>query len=714
MINHLRRVGKLAGDFASPFGGDGIASAAGLLHDMGKADPEWQKLLLKCERGERRRIGIDHKSAGALFAERFGGSAWAVGLLVQAHHGGLQSPHKGFEPWLALHRDFDGPRRAQAALQAEMHDLMQGLAPSVPEFVKSGRDAELFLRMAYSALVDADSLDTEGHQLGGAPSTRGSAMPLTELWRRFELNRLEPQFPDSIVNRVRREVHEACLQAASRPRGIFRLTVPTGGGKTRSAMAFALRHGMTHGLRRVIVAVPYTTITQQTAGVYRGIFEDHFSDATPVVLEHHTGAAEGVGRAGGDDDNFAPEAVWQRLAAENWDAPIVVTTTVQLFDSLFSNRRSKTRKLHNLAGSVIVLDEAQGLPAALLAPILDALRQLTQDYSASVVLSTATQPAFELIPEFSEVVAHEIVPDHARHFELLKRVDYEFRTDSPKDWSEVAAWMRREKSVLAVVNTKRHAAELLDTLNDQDALHLSTRLCGAHRRLVLEETKRRLRNAEPCRVVSTQVVEAGVDLDFPTVFRAEAPLDAIIQAAGRCNREGTRRCGRVVVFSPPDDASPPGIYRAGRDIARVVRQHPGFDPSDPDAVHQYFQFLFGSSVDPDRNRIQRSRDELDFPTIADRFRMIAEDTCDVVVHYPESAADQIRPLVEQLRTRERRPREILRLLQPHTVSLLRAEYERLQKVGLVEEIDGMPGIGVWHGAYDDVRGITEADPDLIV
>ena len=282
-----------------------------------------------------------------------------------------------------------------------------------------------------------------------------------------------------------------------------------------------------------------------------------------------------------DDESPAPDAVWQRLAAENWDAPLVVTTTVQLFESLFSNRRGKTQKLHNLTGSVIILDEAQALPAGLLAPILDGLRQLTEHYGASVVLSTATQPAFDLVDEFRDIPAREIVPGHARHFEALKRVEYDFsRTDEPNEWPEVAAWMHEERSVLAIVNTKRHATELLDALGDPDALHLSTLLCRAHRDEVLDEIRQRLAAGRPCRVVSTQVVEAGVDLDFATVFRAEAPLDSIIQAAGRCNREGRLgRPGRMVVFRPPDDSSPPGVYRSGRDIARVVRELPGFDPA---------------------------------------------------------------------------------------------------------------------------------------
>ena len=406
----------------------------------------------------------------------------------------------------------------------------------------------MFLRMTYSALIDADSLDTEAHGLGGyTPQNRGNCVTIPELWERYErFMDVQPTNMNSHVNNVREEVHDACITAASAPQGIFRLTVPTGGGKTRSAMAFALRHGIEHQLRRIIVAVPFNTITQQTARVYREIFEQDSTGSNPVVLEQHSAATETD-----DEDTFGPKDVWLRLTAENWDAPIVVTTTVQLFESLLANRRAKTRKLHNLAGSVIILDEVQALPHGLLSPILDVIQQLSSHYGVSVVLSTATQPTFELIGEFRKVEAREINTSHRRHFDALRRVTYEWRTEERNPWNQVAGWIRQEESALTIVNTKRHAMELLDALGEEDALHLSTLLCGAHRSEVLEEVRRRLQKGEPCKLVSTQVVEAGVDLDFPAVFRAEAPLDSIIQAAGRCNREGHTKSGRVVVFRPP-------------------------------------------------------------------------------------------------------------------------------------------------------------------
>lgn len=697
----------MAGKFAEPYGGRELSYLAGLWHDVGKADPRWQMRLLESERGERQRVGLDHKCGGVLLAEEAGGFASSAGLLIHGHHGGLQNRHV-YQSWLEENRCLPGPSTAIEVLSLEMDDLMIGTAIPQPTFADA-REAEMFLRFCFSALVDADSLDTEAHGLSGLSADRGSKVNLAELWNRYQ-GFLEAQHPaaDSVINRVRQEVHEACLQMATEPPGAFRLTVPTGGGKTRSAMAFALRHGLAHGLRRVIVAVPFTTVTEQTASVYRQMFEEGHPDAGGVVLEHHSAAVEGTD----EEDRFTRDAVWQRLTAENWDAPIVVTTTVQLFESLFSNRRSRVRKLHSLADSVIVIDEAQALPTGLLAPILDVIVQLTEKYGTSVVLSTATQPAFERVKEFREIDSREIVEGNARHFSQLKRVKYEWRTDVPVTWGEVAEWMRGEDRVLAIVNTKRHAVELLEALGDPNGLHLSTLLCGAHRSDVVGEIGRRLTAREPCRVVSTQVVEAGVDLDFPTVLRAEGPLDSVIQAAGRCNREGEMGIlGRVVVFRPPDQASPPGVYRAGRDIAEMVRRFSGFDPDHPNTVHQYFDWLFDRAVDPDENGIQALRDRLDYPQVEKRFRMIKDDTYDVVVDYPGAKLDA-EAVVEKLRTRRVPPRRALRQLQPYMVSLRQAEANRLQAQGWIEAV--IPGMGIWRGSYDLVRGIAMIAPDLVI
>jgi CRISPR-associated endonuclease/helicase Cas3 len=481
---------------------------------------------------------------------------------------------------------------------------LKGIEPTamlpIPPQVDTDRlAAEVFLRMLFSALVDADFLDTEAHfQEAGQEVRQAARIGLEELWRRLEQSQQWLMAGCSgPVAQARREIYDYCLAAAGSPPGLFRLTVPTGGGKTRSGMAFALRHALLHGMQRIIVAVPFISITEQTAEVYREIFEAG-DDQTPVVLEHHSAFLLQ------EEDEFSPRAQWTRLAAENWDAPIIVTTTVQLFESLFGNSPSTTRKLHRLARSVIILDEAQALPPHLLTPILDVLGRLCTDYGSSVVFSTATQPAFETIQAFAGIAATEIVPQPERYFAALKRVRYEWYTERALSWDEVAALIKDEPQVLVVLNTKADALALLDALGDPAALHLSTLLCGAHRRHVIREVKRRLVAGEPCRLVSTQVIEAGVDLDFPLVLRALGPLDSVIQAAGRCNREGKLPCGRVIVFRPQDGGLPPGAYKAAAGITARIQAEGHADPDDPAFARRYFRLLY-ETIDTDREEIQR-------------------------------------------------------------------------------------------------------------
>lgn len=698
---HLQAVAALAAQFAAPLGAPEAAHWLGIWHDLGKFSPEFQQYLLDSEAGRARRIGPDHKALGASVAARHAG---ALALLIQGHHGALHSPAE-FQAWLGQRRN---PRQWESALAAARRALAR-LEPAAPiglpaQVEGDALAAELFLRLLYSALVDADYLDTEAHFAGDSAATRGSPATISGLWAALEQAQtaITGRGQDAVAQ-ARHEVYQACLAAAAQPPGIFRLTVPTGGGKTRSAMAFALRHALLHGQDRVIVAIPFISITEQTADVYRAIFEAE-AGSPRAVLEHHSGAAPAE-----EDDSGVGEGIWARLAAENWDAPIVVTTTVQLFESLFANTPAKARKLHRLANSVILLDEAQALPAHLLEPILDVLQQLARHYHSTIVISTATQPAFEAIPAFRGLAATEIVPDAARLFSALERVRYEWRLDPPLPWGEVAAIMRAEPQALAVVNTKRDALALLDALGDPQALHLSTLLCGAHRRGVIAEVRRRLAAGLPCRVVSTQVVEAGVDLDFPLVLRALAPLDAIIQAAGRCNREGRLERGRVVVFEPQEGGLPPGPYRAATGVTRALVEGARVDLGSPSAPALYFQRLY-QTIATDRGNVQALRSHLNFPEVAREFRMIDEDTESVAVRYgtPEQQA-ALRRLLDQLQARAGNPRRLMRALQPYLVSIRRREAERLRRAGLVGEV--VPGLGEWLGHYDPVRGLAGADPE---
>ncbi len=586
LVTHLEHVAELASQFAGKFGAAEFGYWAGLWHDLGKFHPDFQTYIASPES----RRGPDHSSAGAVQAvDGFD----LLAFLVAGHHSGLPSKTD-----LKLRLE----KKAAALEVAEALELARStlacvspnhpLPDSLPGFLKKTpttrsdgeklfRQTELFLRMVFSSLVDADFLDTEAHFDPERSRNRTGASALRELWDRFEADqaKLTGQRGDPL-NQIRHEIYRACLDAGTSDPGIFTLTVPTGGGKTRSAMAFGLQHALRHGLERVIVAIPYTSIIEQTAKVYRRIFGEDW------VLEHHSAVGFGTESC----DPVSRQDVWARLASENWDAPIVVTTTVQLFESLFANRTQPCRKLHNIAESVLILDEVQTLPTHLLDPILDVLQELTDHYRVTVVLCTATQPAFtdgQYLKGLRNV--REIIPSPSRHFSALKRVRYEYPSAGERwSWDRAAEEMRRISQTLAVVNTKKDAFALLDALNDPTALHLSTQMCGAHRLATLAEVRRRLDTGEPCRLVATQVVEAGVDIDFPLVLRAIGPLDRIVQAAGRCNREGRLKEGRVVIFDPEEGSSPPGIYRTGLDTAISLLANQ-CDLHEPETYRKYFQ-----------------------------------------------------------------------------------------------------------------------------
>ena len=699
LVEHLRSVAALAEGHASKFGAGPLGRWAGLWHDLGKFSPVFQAYL----RDPRRSHGPDHSSAGAILAADV---YQPLAFPIAGHHAGLPS-RTALKDRLAEKAEDRGIRRALEIAAAYMPDLRphHSVGAQVPSFVATTRREthELFIRMLFSALVDADYLDTERHFVPQQARMRGGAPSLDTLWDRLIAD--QDQFADApatVVNQIRREVFDQCVAAARQSPGVFSLTVPTGGGKTRSSLAFALRHALTNSLDRVIVGIPYTSIIEQTADVYRTVF------GPEAILEHHS--AIDPDRL---DDGARPD--WSRLASENWDASIIVTTTVQLFESLFADRPVRCRKLHNVARSVVVLDEVQTLPPHLLTPILDVLRELVAHYGVTVVLCTATQPALldsPYLAGFPEI--REIVPHPERYFRALRRVRYELPTE-PWPWPQVAAAMREEAQALAVVNTKRDVLALLDALDGEDVFHLSTLLCGAHRRDVLREVRRRLAAARPCRLVSTQVVEAGVDLDFPVVLRAVGPLDRIVQAAGRCNREGRLREGRTVVFEAEGGTLPRGAYRTATETARILLRSPGFDFHDPAWYAKYFVLLY-QARDLDEQRIQELRAALNYPETARRFRLIDEDTVPVVVPYRgrDGTDRTVDDLLAAVRALGEIPQAVFRRLQPFLVQLWRREAEAQARVGQLEEL--RPGLWEWLGGYDALRGITDAtgDPGALV
>lgn len=692
LADHTLGVAVLAGWFAGKFGHQLLGYLAGLHHDLGKISHRFQRYL----ENTKALTGGDHKGVGAALAAR---AVWQpLAFLIAGHHGGL--PDKNKVRQLISSADPETISRADELLTSLHHEsahfdpaTLQHLTP---------HQLELLIRMLFSALVDADFLDTERHFEPKKTKIRAKETTLEQLWLSFEKSQRKISGKSaSLVNQERHKIYLQCLERADYEQGFFRLTVPTGGGKTRSAMAFALKHALRHKLDRVIVAIPYTSIIEQTADVYREIF------GFDAVLEHHSSVAWRK-----QEDERGDGLSWARLASENWDAPIIVTTTVQLFESLFSNKTSRCRKLHSIANSILILDEVQTLPLGLLDPILDVLRQLVERYQVTVLLCTATQPAYEAHPYFADLKdLCEIVTGTDDLFQALKRVDYRFTDpDEPWDWERVATEMTRSSQALAILNTKKDALALLDSLPDgPETFHLSTLLCGAHRRQVIAEVKRRLQEGEPCRLVSTQVVEAGVDIDFPLVLRAVGPLDRIIQAAGRCNREGKLPTGEVIVFRPAESSGlPRGEYSSATNITKIVMRDPAFDPHHTDSVRKYFSKLF-ATVNTDKSNIQDTRRQFDYPEINRKFRIIESNTIPVVVLYKDEE-EKILELIEKLRcSLPVKARYIMRYLQPFIVNVY--ENQLSTPEGLPTTTEMTPGLRVWEMEYDEKKGIVCAEPD---
>jgi CRISPR-associated endonuclease/helicase Cas3 len=543
--------------------------------------------------------------------------------------------------------------------------------PVLPPYLSEGtrdqrkRSIEFWIRLLFSALVDADFLDTEAFYDAGKSAARSTFVSIDDLKGLLDrhLTELARKAESTRVNEARKRILAACYEAAQKDRGSFSLTAPTGAGKTLAGMAFALEHAVRHGLQRIIVVLPFTSIIEQSARTYRGVFGDE------AVIEHHSNLDP-------DTENHL-----NRLASENWDAPIIVTTTVQFFESLFGNRSSACRKLHSIANSVVVLDEAQAIPTSLLLPILDGLRELTANYGATLLISTATQPAFRARDSFPGLPnVQEIVPSPQREFDALRRVTIEWPRDPsvPTSWEGLAEELSRLPCFLAIVHKRADARELARLLGG-DAVHLSASMCASHRFDVIKRITAELKARRPIWVVSTQLVEAGVDVDFPVVYRALAGLDALAQSAGRCNREGSLETGRFVVFVPSTEP-PRGVLRSGRDITRELLARDGIslDPLSPLPFDEYFRKLYFVR-DLDKNQVQADRESFNFKTVAENFRVIeAGGMTPVVVPYADA-----RDRIERLR-REGASRHTLRRRQPFLVTVYERDFARLKDAGAVE------------------------------
>ncbi len=686
---HLTNTADLAEKFGADAGVSELARLAALLHDLGKYSKEFQARL----DGSPRKV--DHATAGAkeiraLFNKDQNQKFLAdmLAYCIAGHHTGL--------PDYGSQTDVDGDGTLLARVEKKIlkdysaYKSEIALADlNLPARLKIKPDKDrpefsfaFLVRMLFSALVDADFQETETFmQQGEKP--RGGHASIEELCETFNTAMQRFDNPQGNINKKRTETLKVCKDKADLNQGFFTLTIPTGGGKTLASMAFALNHAVKHGLKRVIYVIPFTSIIEQNAAV----FKEHLGEIN--VLEHHSNFDWRKGNkpdTESADDETKDALDKLKLASENWDIPIVVTTNVQFFESLFANKSSRCRKLHNMAKSVIIFDEAQMLPREYLDPCMLAVKELVTNYGASAVFCTATQPA--LNQRLPKVTFTELAPDPQALFDFYKRVQVTNIGRTPD--ADLIGKIKEYPQALCIVNTRRHAKGLFDEIQDEEgSYHLSTLMCPTHRKEVLEDVRARLKAEQPCRVISTQVMEAGIDVDFPVGFRALAGLDSIIQAAGRVNREMKRGISDIFVFDPetPFIKKKLLFIEQGARVAESVLRDYASQPDSTQAIAHYFNFLY--TLQPktafDERKILDCFDndlEFEFKKAAENFRMIDDNTVGVIIPYNEEA----KKLLEQARQTPF-PYKYARALQMYTVNIYEYEFEKIQSKGVIETIN---------------------------
>ena len=671
MEAHSRNVSELASQFAAEFGCGDIARVMGLLHDKGKEQAEWQKYIQGVTGYNKKyayiKQGPNHAYVGACIAQKqYPQLAPLIAQPIAGHHRGL----------------YDYCDYVEETKRDVPHDVSWDapiLCP-LPKFPKLERyDLHHLVRMLFSCLVDADSLDTEAFVNPEQSKLRGCHTTMEELLRKLEehLQTLRAQSTDSEVNHIRNYVQEQCVKESEGEVGFYSLTVPTGGGKTLASVLWALHHAVRNRLQRVIIAIPYTSIIVQTAATLKSIFGEE------NVLEHHS--------------NNNPEDIKDRelrerlqLATENWDYPIIVTTNVQFFESLFSNKRSGCRKLRNIIKSVVILDEVQTLPLGFYKPIVHSLDTLKRVFATSILFTTASQPILSgRIEGTNPMVSfdalqgvYEIIPKEALLHEKLRRVNLTFLDDA-KSYDEIAKELADHHQVLCIVNTRREAKEIFDRLpNEGIRLHLSRMMCPAHVAATILQVKEALKDGgnEPIRVVSTQLIEAGVDIDFPVVFRQEAGLDSILQAAGRCNREGKRGICTTYVFGLRKEHPLPPGHITQTNNARLG-MGAGYDWFSPEAMASYFRQLHSRTASFDTAQMQEMlyKPECEFEEAANHFRLIDDQTTSVIVNWNGSMN-----LYNQFSS-QGPSYTLMKKLAQYSVNIRKRDFQQLQSIGAIEE-----------------------------
>lgn len=690
LTNHLTNVSVLAGTYAETFTTREMGETCGLLHDIGKYSDDFQKRI----RGEK--LQTDHSTAGAKTAYLLAAkqhdlhSSLAYHLMsyvIAGHHGGL--PNRGNANASGLFQRLqNSDPELFAAWKTEISQSFPDLSdffitqtfipkdPSKLDLNEFALSLFLYTHFLYSCLVDADR--TDAAQWDGYV-TKGSYPTLEEFNGKLDA-RMAKFLVSSDLDKIRNDILTSCNKAAETEPGIFTLNVPTGGGKTLSSLSFALKHAVKNNQTRIIYTIPFTSIIEQNAKVYADIFGRN------NIVEHHsnfvlpTGVKVEPDSPDGENKNLS-------LATANWDAPLILTTNVQFFESLFTSHPSRARKVHNIANSVIILDEVQALPNEFLRPCIYALSELVKNYHCTVVLCTATQPDFvenKVFPNGTSV--RDIVPNYQELAKIMKRA--KAHNLGYKTIDEIASSLKSEQQVLCIVNTKKHAKDLYDLVKEAgDTLHLSTNMCPKHRKQVIETIRKKLKNKEPCRVISTQLIEAGVDIDFPVVYRSLAGVDSITQAAGRCNREGKLPCGKVYIFTPEQTYSGAGYVKQTAEISHTIQTD---DYLSLDTIAKYFSKLFDIRKDQLDNKgvldlcrqgITTSETAFPFADISDKFKLISDSGCAVIIPFDDEAEKLIKNYSPEF------IRSFIRKISPYCVNVRKKDLDHLHGEGALELLD---------------------------
>lgn len=675
---HLENTATRAREFAHTFNADDYAYMVALLHDIGKYSKEFQRRIL--EGGKK----CDHSTAGAKEVDKINRSGRLMAYCIVGHHSGL--PNYGSVTDVGIEGTLNArlnkptkniPSYDQFFNEIDLKAINLPNMPYIRHYSNNniGFILSSYIRFIFSCLVDADFLDTEAFMSNY--SVDRSANYDFELFRKKLNDKLNGFKSDSLINKYRKKILDDCIEKAKLDKSLFNLTVPTGGGKTLSSIAFALNHLIKNSMSRIIYVIPYTSIIEQTAREFKNIFGDD------NVLEHHSNFDFD------DDEDSIKNKL--KLSSENWDMPFIVTTNVQFFESLFAHKPSRCRKLHNIANSIIIFDEVQMLPINYLKPCLEAIKQLVQNFNSTVVMCSATQPPFDKY--FKELKPVDICENHVALYDTFKRTT--ITTHDLIESSTLAQELNKREQVLCIVNTRKHALKVFSMVEKEGGFHLSTLMCPVHRKEVIQTIRKRLKDKLPCRVCSTRLIEAGVDVDFPIVFRAMSGLDSIIQSAGRCNREGKLNVdgrpvkGEVHIFIPEAEfvkRQPEAFKRPISTTESIMRNFK--DITSPQAIEAYFNELYeltGEGLDEKRiiNRLESDvrNFNFSFEDISHDFKLIDDTARPIIIPYDNKACD----LIEKLRYSEYKS-GILRSLQPYTVSIYENEFKNLFGMGTLEFI----------------------------